>query len=145
MTNEDVLNDMLRKTFPKVILIREVNERNKTQTIHIAEEWLNAEYEPQESGGNMAEINFEKVAQNVVQGLKDNGVFIGRWIPVSDGLPEKEGRYLTTIFNVVTYIMVCDYHPYSRCWCPDDECASDNVIAWMPLPESYGAESEGTK
>ena len=49
MTNEDVLNDMLRKTFPKVIFIRSVNELNKTQAIHFAEEWLNAEYEPQES------------------------------------------------------------------------------------------------
>lgn len=67
---------------------------------------------------------------------------MGRWIPVSERLPEEEGRYLTTIFNGIQYIMTCDYHPYSRCWFPDDECASDNVIAWMPLPEPYMAESE---
>lgn len=44
MTNEDVLNDMLRKTFPNVIFIHSINEWNKTQAIHFAEEWLNAEY-----------------------------------------------------------------------------------------------------
>lgn len=44
MTNEDVLNDMLRKTFPNVIFIRHINERNKTQAIHFSEEWLNEEY-----------------------------------------------------------------------------------------------------
>ena len=68
-----------------------------------------------------------------------------KWIPVSERLPEKEGKYLTTIFNGIQYIMTCDYHPYSRCWFPDDECASDNVIAWMPLPEPYKAESEDTE
>ena len=49
MTNEDVLNDMLRKTFPKVIFIHNINEVNKTQAILFSEDWLNAEYEPQES------------------------------------------------------------------------------------------------
>ena len=52
MTNEDMLNDILRKTFPNVIFIHSINEWNKTQAIHFAEEWLNAEYkaeiEPQE-------------------------------------------------------------------------------------------------
>lgn len=44
MTNEDVLNDMLRKTFPNVIFIRSVNEHNNTQGIHFSEEWLKHEY-----------------------------------------------------------------------------------------------------
>ena len=49
MTNEDVLNDMLRKTFPKVIFIRSINEKDKTQAILFSEEWLNAEAETKES------------------------------------------------------------------------------------------------
>jgi len=67
------------------------------------------------------------------------------WIPVSERLPEKSGRYLTTILNEydnrLRYIMACDYFSDGR-WCPDDECANNNVIAWMPLPEPYKAESE---
>lgn len=67
-----------------------------------------------------------------------------RWIPVSERLPEKEGRYLTTILNEyaneLRYVMTCDYFS-NGCWCPDDECASSNVVAWMPLPELY-KESE---
>lgn len=64
----------------------------------------------------------------------------GQWIPVSERLPEKEGRYLTTILNEydneLRYIMTCDYFSNGS-WCPDDECASSNVIAWMPLPKLY--------
>lgn len=45
MTNEDVLNDTLRKTFPNVIFIRSINEHNHTQTIHFSEEWLKQEHE----------------------------------------------------------------------------------------------------
>lgn len=44
MTNEDVLNDVLRKTFPKVIFIRSISEWNQTQAIHFSEEWLKKEY-----------------------------------------------------------------------------------------------------
>ena len=68
-----------------------------------------------------------------------------RWIPVSDGLPKKSGRYLVYIVNKhddkLQYIMTCDYSVDSYWnWFPDDECASDNVVAWMPLPQSYKAE-----
>lgn len=70
----------------------------------------------------------------------------GHWIPVSERLPEKKGRYLTTILNEydnrLRYIMTCDYFPNGY-WYPDEESASSNVIAWMPLPEPYKAESEG--
>lgn len=69
----------------------------------------------------------------------------GLWIPVSERLPEEEGRYLATIFNGIRYIMTCTYFPRGCMWNPDDECASDNVIAWMPLPEPYKAESEDTE
>lgn len=62
------------------------------------------------------------------------------WIPVSERLPEKNGRYLAYIINPyddkLRYSMTCEYFP-SEGWCPDDECASDNVVAWMPLPEEY--------
>jgi len=44
MTNEDVLNDMLRKTFPNKVFIHSVDEQNKTRAIHFTEEWLNAEH-----------------------------------------------------------------------------------------------------
>lgn len=69
------------------------------------------------------------------------------WIPVSEKPIEKEGRYLTTIINEydnsLRYMMTCDY--ISGVWCPDDECASDNVVAWMPLPELYDPQEEGSE
>lgn len=67
-----------------------------------------------------------------------------RWISVSERLPKTEGRFLTYIENPynsqLSYIMVCDY--INKDWCPDDESASCNVIAWMPLPRPYKEENE---
>ena len=65
-----------------------------------------------------------------------------RWIPVSERLPEENSRYLAYIVNKhdasCRYIMTCEYVEGDVwCWYPDDDCASDNVLAWMPLPEPY--------
>ena len=70
-----------------------------------------------------------------------------RWIPTSERLPKNPGRYLTYIVNKhdtnYRYIMTCEYVESDLwCWFPDDECASDNVIAWMPLPEGYKEKGE---
>lgn len=68
-----------------------------------------------------------------------------KWIPVSEKLPEENGRYLTYIENPyydgLSYIMICDY--IQSTWCPDDETASNNVRYWMPLPaKPYKEEKE---
>ena len=67
------------------------------------------------------------------------------WIPVSERLPEKDGRYLAYIINQfddkLRYIMTCEYLVGDfNGWCPDDECSSNNVVAWMPSPEEYKEE-----
>ena len=56
-----------------------------------------------------------------------------RWIPVSERLPEDSGYYLTTTMFSEVY---CDY------WTENSFNRSEAIIAWMPLPESYKAESE---
>ena len=68
-----------------------------------------------------------------------------RWIPVTERLPEESGRYLAYIVNEydnkLQYIMTCDYSVDGYWnWFPDDECVSDNVIAWMPLPKPFEVE-----
>jgi len=67
----------------------------------------------------------------------------GRWIPVSERLPEEEGKYLAYIVNKhdnrFQYAMTAYFIPGQE-WCPDDECASNNVVAWMPLPQPYRGE-----
>lgn len=66
-----------------------------------------------------------------------------RWIPVSDP-PKKDGKYLAYIVHKddpkFRYSMTCQFIQNSigdNPWFPDDECASNNVVAWMPLPEDY--------
>lgn len=71
------------------------------------------------------------------------------WIPAN--VPPKEsGRYLTYIVNEydekLQYIMTADYiarpTPIEGLspWNVDDECASDNVVAWQSLPKPYKSE-----
>lgn len=66
-----------------------------------------------------------------------------RWIPVSERLPENDGRYLAYIIDPYDvrerYSMTCEFFEPNS-WCPDDECSSWNVVAWMPLPEPYKEE-----
>jgi len=61
-----------------------------------------------------------------------------RWIPVSERLPEEVGTYITTVDYEKHGIAVGQryYHGKGLGW--EDDC----VIAWMPLPEPYEAESE---
>lgn len=54
------------------------------------------------------------------------------WILVSERLPEEDGEYLVTTINGDVDIYV--FHTWGA--------KSPKVIAWMPLPEPYKAESE---
>lgn len=45
MNNGEVMNHVLRKTFPRIIFIRGINEYNKTKSIVYSEEWENAPYQ----------------------------------------------------------------------------------------------------
>ena len=51
-----------------------------------------------------------------------------RWIPVTERLPEKTGKYLVTVSNGNVYAGT--YSAYERKF----SCAA---TAWMPLPEPY--------
>lgn len=70
------------------------------------------------------------------------------WISVSEMLPEETGRYLGYVSNRSVespygYIITCGYYAKLNYWATDDEVASNNVVAWMPLPEPYrGGDSE---
>nr|DAH98152.1 MAG TPA: Protein of unknown function (DUF551) [Caudoviricetes sp.] len=77
------------------------------------------------------------------QDEKENG-----WIPVSERLPEKDGRYLVTFKNGIKVCMVgygsCKRtvlgYPIGHGWYSLEEAqyyAEDSIIAWMHLPESY--------
>lgn len=55
------------------------------------------------------------------------------WIPVSERLPEDSGYCLTTTMYGEVY---CDY------WTGIGFDRQEAVIAWMPLPKPYMAESE---
>ena len=45
MNNGEVMNLVLRKTFPHTIFIRGIDEYNKTKSIVYSEEWENAPYQ----------------------------------------------------------------------------------------------------
>lgn len=65
--------------------------------------------------------------------------FEPRWIPVSDKLPEIHNysdSYLVTLKRGGVYIAMFTECNGKHWWTYDD------VIAWMPLPQSYGEVEE---
>ena len=63
-----------------------------------------------------------------------------RWIPVGERLPEDKQRvFITRKSGTIGYIM------WNMWWHEQKRYPADKAIAWMPLPQPYKAESEGTK
>lgn len=71
----------------------------------------------------------------------------GGWIPCSDRLPEKNVHVLVTMEDGNMYVaehiskvmigtLECRWRTFSAYF------ASDDIIAWMPLPEPYQKEGE---
>lgn len=79
---------------------------------------------------------------------------IGGWIPCSERLPEKHTRCLVTWKSLFGTLEI-DTAKYGRMWLSErkgdgwyihgyemDTDITDDVIAWMPLPEPYKEELE---
>ena len=92
-------------------------------------------YFPMEDYGKVEEI---------IKALKEEQT---RWIPCSKRLPKKSGEYWCTFGK--TNLMGSDYYTTEsdakKIFDDPEEYVgwqSHNVIAWMPLPEKYKAETE---
>lgn len=67
-----------------------------------------------------------------------NGKNAERWIPVEDGLPEEDGRYLVTRYDDVTNTEFIDILWYEEnLWWNRYSTGDYAVTAWMPLPTPY--------
>ena len=58
----------------------------------------------------------------------------GKWIPVSEELPDEEGSYLVTFDD--GYVSSAPF--YDEDW--ELWCDSGEPVAWQPLPEPYKGE-----
>ena len=85
----------------------------------------------------MAELqfDFEKMADAFTKTAKERGMFISRWIPVEEELPELGVDGLcqcrANIFEVLALTPDGWYHDEKHCY------MMGFVIAWMPLPKPY--------
>lgn len=80
------------------------------------------------------------VIESVIEKI-NNAERVGEWIPVTERLPEKKGKYLfTTTGYDCTRVSILSFDPNNEM---DAEIASTGVdlVAWMPLPEAYRGES----
>lgn len=92
----------------------------------------------------MAEINMDKLAQNVIeraiQKLRNNDIFVNDWIPVSEGLPE-EGKTVIASTEYGVYPEARYTKEYGWEWAyeagADYWRELEGVEAWMPLPKRY--------
>ena len=75
-------------------------------------------------------------APYVARDLLDCGVTVQQWIPVTERLPEDNGRYLCNVksfaFPGCFYqaILQCDKHGFK-----EGNIYTDDVTHWMPLPQ----------
>ncbi len=94
------------------------------------------------------------VARNIatiIENEKDMRVVLQQpqWIPCSERLPEEYGNYLVSIRGEepdIGTINPKDERGWSLCDATGFYWASEkklDVIAWMPLPESYRGDSNG--
>ena len=74
--------------------------------------------------------------ENVVDYLIMNGVTIHKWIPVTERLPEEDGRYLCNVksfaFKGSFYITMLKYDKGGFI---EGHIYTDDVTHWMELPE----------
>lgn len=70
-----------------------------------------------------------------------------KWIPTSERVPEKEGKFLVT--REGKYVDIADYFPSNEdqieAWFLADACndyTSADITAWMELPEPYKGEGK---
>ena len=93
----------------------------------------------------MAEINIGKIAEQVIQDLRDKGVFVNSWTPISEGLP-KEGE--TVIASSVYGVYPEARYTKEDGWEWAYEAGADywkelaEVEAWMPLPKQYDPQKD---
>ena len=100
---------------------------------------LKNEVESTGDGAYLSKNNISKIVELLLADLeqdeKENG-----WIPVSEGLPEECENVLTSVkftgclgrYGTFQKIGHIDYYGNWR-----GDCIGGEVIAWMPLPESY--------
>ena len=81
-------------------------------------------------------INDIKHAPTVESERKEND-----WNLCSDRLPEKEGRYLITVDKNGERDVNEEFFYFRKDGTPSWHL-SENVSAWMPLPEPYGGEQD---
>lgn len=81
--------------------------------------------------------NYEATEQAYKNGYEAGKRDAVKWIPVSERLPEENGRYLCNIrsfaFPGTFYQRIL---PYDKFGFKEDHYYTDDVTHWMPLPES---------
>jgi hypothetical protein len=75
------------------------------------------------------------------------------WIPVSERLPESSGVYIVSRWfsdgEESAILVDANYYDGNGDWYNDNRInwsrvlVTNRIVAWMPLPEPYKAESEG--
>jgi hypothetical protein len=89
------------------------------------------------------EIDIGGIVQDVVDELKEQ-YFVGKWIPVSEELPEDDRRVLISLWSYHSSVDIGWYDYEDKCWSSEFVNAYDegDVKAWMPLPEPYKSEKK---
>ena len=85
----------------------------------------------------IAQVNID--TDELISRIKED-YYIGEWIPCSERLPEKSGRYLVTNTRLGAFEVTWNIFYNGKGEAPEGWLYEDGTIAWMPLPEPYKGE-----
>ena len=79
-------------------------------------------------------------ADDFLKALKTIPLAQSHWIPCTERLPEKSGRYLVTNTRLGAFEVTENIFYNGKGEAPEGWLYEDGTIAWMPLPEPYKGE-----
>ena len=87
--------------------------------------------------------------EEIVRRIKEEYDITDGWIPCSERLPSKDGRYLVCMSWEYNNMEVLKWADGWNCFrCPDGKVSRENeidgadIVAWMPLPKPYREDGE---
>lgn len=99
----------------------------------------------------------KEAMEMAIKALEQEPIKHGEWIPCSKRLPSESGRYLVAYHLLISKDKWVDIMYFGKpsmpnkkvkgkCWYRADnewgDVVYDNILAWMPLPESYKGGGE---
>lgn len=129
-----MINEFVEKLIDRLEELRkaESDREDYSDNHDYYDDWKYAFEDGASDGRHYAYVKSIKIIKELAEEYKDvPDTNVGKWIPVSEALPDEEGSYLVT-FNDGYVSSAPFYDEDWELWCDSGE-----PVAWQPLPQPY--------